>query len=68
MATFNDGYGNIKVTLINWEGNDLAKKAYEFGRLSNDFNYTLQENYDKDSSDCYDLISKIVNVKLVVTL
>ena len=61
MAIYNDGYGNIKVTLLSWEGENLARRAYEFGRLSNDFNYKLQENYNENSEDCYKLISKIIN-------
>lgn len=60
MATFNDGYSNIKVTLLSWEGDNLAKRAYEFGRLSNDYNYVLRETYDENSEDCYKLIHKII--------
>lgn len=61
MAKFNDGYRGIKVTLLSWEGENLAKRAYEFGRLSNDYNYKLQENYDENAEDCYKLINKIIN-------
>lgn len=61
MATFHNGFKDIKVTLIGWPGNDLAKQVYEFGRLSNDFNYSLIETYDKDHEDCHKLIRKIID-------
>lgn len=60
MATYHNGYENIKVTLLNCAGNDLAKRVYQFGRLSNDFNWKLQENYDEDAADCKLLINKII--------
>lgn len=36
MATFNEGYKNIKVKLINWRGDKLAQQAYQFGRFGSD--------------------------------
>ena len=60
MATFHNGYENIKVTLINWPGDDIAKNVYEFGRLSHDFYKPLQEKYHPYSIDCEKLIDKIV--------
>ncbi len=60
MGTFHNGYENIKVTLINWPGNDIAKNVYEFGRLSHDFYEPLKEDYDVNSVDCQKLIDKIV--------
>ena len=60
MATYHEGYKDIKVKLINWEGDDIAKRVYEFGRLSNDYNYKLVEKYDKDNKDCINLINKII--------
>lgn len=56
-----EGYKDIKVTLLSWEGNNLAKRVYEFGRLSNDFNYSLKETYCPDHEDCKKLIAKIIN-------
>lgn len=61
MGKFNNGYENIKVTLISSEGDNLAKKVYEFGRLSNDYSYSLVENYDEKHEDCKKLINKIIN-------
>ena len=61
MANINEGYKNIKVRILSWPGNDFAKNVYEFGRLSNDFNYVLTEKYEEDHEDCVKLIDKIVN-------
>ena len=60
MATFHNGYENVKVTLIGWSGNDLAKDVYKFGRLSHDFYEPLQKEYVRDSDDCIKLIRKII--------
>ena len=60
MATFHNGYENIKVTIVNWPGNDIAKNVYEFGRLSHDFYISLVEKYDENCVDCQKLINKIV--------
>lgn len=63
MAKFNNGYENIKVTLIQSPGNDFAKSVYEFGRLSHDYYIPLQETYDENSDDCKKLIQKIIDGK-----
>ena len=60
MATFHNGYSNIKVSIVNWPGDLLAKHVYEFGRLSHDFYIPLVENYDEKSEDCIKLIDKII--------
>lgn len=60
MAKFHNGYENIKVELIDFVGNDLAKKVYEFGRISNDYNYSLIEKYEENHEDCVKLINKII--------
>lgn len=56
-----EGYKDIKVTLIDWAGNDFAKKVYEFGRLSHDFDEILPEKYEESNPDCIKLIDKIIN-------
>lgn len=61
MATYHEGFKDIKVTLLSWEGDNFAKRVYEFGRLSHDFNYPLVENYNQYSDDCTKLITKIIN-------
>lgn len=60
---FHNGFKDIKVKLINWEGENLAKKVYEFGRLSHDYNEVLPEAYDKDNPACIKLIQKIIDGK-----
>ena len=60
MATFHNGYENIKVSIVNWPGNDIAKRVYEFGRLSHDFYTPLVETYDEHNADCINLIDKII--------
>ena len=60
MATYHNGYENVKVTLLNFAGNDLAKRVYEFGRLSHDFDRVLTNEYDENNSDCKALIAKII--------
>lgn len=61
MATFHKGYKDIKVKLLSWEGDNIAKRVYEFGRLSNDFNYELISTYNKRHPDCIKIIDKIIN-------
>ena len=55
-----EGYKDIKVTLIDWAGNDFAKKVYEFGRLSHDFDEVLPEKYDEADPNCIKLIDKVI--------
>jgi hypothetical protein len=61
MANFHEGYKDIKVRLLSWEGDNIAKRVYEFGRLSNDFNYELTKEYSEEHNDCIKLIDKIIN-------
>lgn len=60
MAKYNNGYENIKVTLIKYPGNDFAKNTYEFGRLSHDSFRPLALEYNETSNDCRWLIDKII--------
>lgn len=60
MATYHEGYKDIKVKLIDCAGNNLAKKVYMFGRLSHDYDETLPEKYDKYNHNCIKLIDKII--------
>ena len=59
----NEGYSNIKVDLINWAGNDLARQVYMFGRLSHDYIDGLPEQYDENNPECIKLIDKIIEGK-----
>lgn len=61
MATFHDGFKDIKVKLISWPGDDFAKLVYEFGRLSHDYYEPLRETYKMTDGDCIKLINKIIN-------
>lgn len=58
MAKFNNGYRNIKVKLLNFEGNSLAKRLYMFGRFGSDhFKFPAKENefgYEEDLSKFVD--------------
>lgn len=60
---FHEGYKDIKVTLLDWPGVNFAKKVYEFGRLSHDYNEILPEKYDSDNPACKKLIQKIIDGK-----
>ena len=60
MGTFHNGYSGIKVKLVSWEGDNLARRVYEFGRLSHDYNRVLTEFYDENHDDCINLIAKII--------
>lgn len=57
---FNNGYENIKVQLLDWAGDDLARQVYMFGRLSHDFIDELPKEYDENNPDCIKLIDKII--------
>ena len=60
MGKFNKGYDNIRVVLRGWEGDNLAKRVYEFGQLSHDFIVPLPVTYDENNPDCIKLIDKII--------
>lgn len=55
-----DDFRNIKVKLINCDGNKLANDVYRFGRLSHDYNEVLPEQYDAFNPDCIKFIDKII--------
>ena len=58
---FNEGYGEIKVRLLDYAGNDLAKKVYEFGKFSHDFYPTATPTeYCESNKICTKLIDKII--------
>lgn len=57
---FNEGFSDIGVELKNWEGNNLAKRVYDFGRLSHDYIDELPGQYDEHNPDCIKLINKII--------
>lgn len=50
MATFNEGYKNISVELINFDGEEFARKCYEFGVFGRD-SYKLPSPYYNECSN-----------------
>lgn len=60
MATYHKGFKDIKVKLIDCAGDSLAKKVYEFGRLSHDYNEVLPETYKRNDPACIKFINKII--------
>lgn len=58
---FNNGYNNIEVSMLDFVGDKLAKKVYEFGRFSHDFYPTKTPDiYVENDATCCKLIDKII--------
>ena len=62
MAKFNNGFENIKVELINYAGNDLAKRVCTFGQHA-EFYKGLQsvKDYDENNSFCKQIVDEIIS-------
>lgn len=60
MAKFNKGYSNIKVNLISWAGDDIARQCYEFGVYGSDAYETPQRHYDCNADDCKNFVKELV--------
>lgn len=62
MAKFNNGFENIKVELISYAGNDLAKRVCCFGEFA-EFYEGLQtvEDYSPDNKFCQQIVDEIIN-------
>ena len=62
MAKFNNGFENIKVELINFAGNDLAKRVCCFGQHA-EFYEGLRcvEDYSPDNEFCQQIVDEIIN-------
>lgn len=62
MAKFYNGFENIKVELINYAGNDLAKRVCCFGQHA-EFYEGLQssDDYSPDNKFCKQIVDEIVN-------
>ena len=61
MAHYNNGYENIKVKLLNFAGNDLARQTVLFGNLG-EF-YEGIDNYDENDPRCIQIVDEIINGK-----
>lgn len=60
MATFHEGYKDIEVNLLNWDGDKFAEHVYNFGHLSHDIYEGLPDRYDANDARCKKLIDKII--------
>ena len=64
MAKFNNGFENIKVELINYAGNDLAKRVCTFGQHA-EFYTGLKsvDDYDENNEFCKQIVDEIIENK-----
>lgn len=61
MAIYHKGYKDIKVRLISWTGERLAKECYEFGVYGSDhFNFP-KKMYDKNSDDAISFTNELLS-------
>jgi len=56
----NYGYSNIKVKLLNFNFEDIAKRVYDFGRFGNDGYKPLPEKYSKNNDRCSKFIDEVI--------
>lgn len=61
MAHYNNGYENIKVKLLNFAGNDLARQTVMFGNLG-EFYEGINE-YNPEDPRCIQIVDEIINGK-----
>lgn len=61
MAHYNNGYENIKVKLLNFAGDDLARQVVMFGNLG-EF-YEGIDNYDYNDPRCIKIVQEVINGK-----
>lgn len=61
MAKFNNGFENIKVELVNYAGNDLAKRVCCFGQHAEFYEGLRSVNdYSSDNPFCKQIVDEIV--------
>lgn len=63
MAIFNEGYKNIKVRLLSFEGDSLAKRCYEFGVYGSDAYERPPKSYVKDSIEVQRFVDEVLRGK-----
>lgn len=63
MATYHNGYKDIKVKLLCFEGENLAKRCYEFGVYGTDSYKLRSKTYSKDSEDTKLFINELISGK-----
>ena len=59
MAIFRNGYENIKVSLITFKGNDLAKEVYGFNQLA-EFNEGDGGEYSPTNPEAIRIVDEII--------
>ena len=59
MAIFRNGYENIKVSLITFKGNDLAREVYRFNQLA-EFNEGNAGEYSPENPEAIRIIDEII--------
>ena len=62
MACFHNGYENISVKLIDFTGDDLAKKVVAFNNLA-EFNEGLDYEYSPDNPEAVRIVDEILGGK-----
>lgn len=62
MAHFNNGFQNIKVRLITFKGNDLAKEVYDFNKYA-EFNEATFGDYSPENPEAIRIIDEIITGK-----
>lgn len=60
---FHAGFKDIRVKLLDWAGDGLARRVYNFGHLSHDFYDGLPDEYEPGNPNCIKLINKIIDGK-----
>jgi hypothetical protein len=61
MAKFNKGYVNIKVKLLSFEGDNLAKRAYQFGVYGSDSYEIPTNDYLENKMEVERFVSEVLN-------
>lgn len=61
MAKFNKGYSNIKVKLLSFEGDSLAKRAYQFGVFGSDAHRIPDAEYKENKMEVKRFVSEVLN-------
>lgn len=62
MGTFHDGYENISVKLIDFTGDELAKKVVAFNNLA-EFNEGMDRPYSPDDPEAIRIVDEIIGGK-----
>lgn len=61
MSKFYDGFENISVKLIDFAGNDLARRVVMFGNLAEFYEGTHE--YSEDNPECIKIVNEIIEGK-----